>query len=89
MFADHATLTDRQTVHLAGGEDLTCDHLIVATGSSPARIPIPGVDLPGVVDSTGLLNMTTCPKHIIICLLYTSAGSPGRSPPGGPPPLSQ
>ena len=66
VFADHATLTDRQTVHLAGGEDLTCDHLIVATGSSPARIPIPGVDLPGVVDSTGLLNMTTCPKHIII-----------------------
>lgn len=40
--------------------------MIVATGSSPARIPIPGVDLPGVVDSTGLLNMTTCPKHIII-----------------------
>lgn len=66
VFADHATLTDRQTVHLAGGEDLTCDHLIVATGSSPARIPVPGVDLPGVVDSTGLLNMTTCPKHIII-----------------------
>ena len=66
VFADHATLTDRQTVHLAGGEDLTCDHLIVATGSSPARVPIPGVDLPGVVDSTGLLNMTTCPKHIII-----------------------
>ena len=66
VFADHATLTDRQTVHLAGGEDLTCDHLIVATGSSPARIPIPGVDLPGVVDSTGLLNMTECPKHIII-----------------------
>ena len=66
VFADHATLTDRQTVHLAGGEDLTCDHLIVATGSSPARIPIPGVDLPGVVDSTGLLHMTTCPKHIII-----------------------
>ena len=66
VFADHATLTDRQTVHLAGGEDLTCDHLIVATGSSPARIPIPGVDLPGVVDSTGLLNTTTCPKHIII-----------------------
>ena len=66
VFADHATLTDRQTVHLAGGEDLTCDHLIVATGSSPARIPIPGADLPGVVDSTGLLNMTECPKHIII-----------------------
>lgn len=66
VFASHATLADRNTVELANGETLQCDHLIVATGSSPARIPIPGVDLPGVVDSTGLLNMTTCPKHIII-----------------------
>lgn len=66
VFASHATLADRNTVELANGEALQCDHLIVATGSSPARIPIPGVDLPGVVDSTGLLNMTTCPKHIII-----------------------
>lgn len=61
-----ATLKDRRTVALDNGETLECDHLIVATGSEPARIPIPGVDLPGVVDSTGLLNMTTCPKHIII-----------------------
>ena len=66
VFASHATLADRNTVELANGETRQCDHLIVATGSSPARIPIPGVDLPGVVDSTGLLNMTTCPKHIII-----------------------
>lgn len=66
VFASHATLLDRNTVDLADGETLKCGHLIVATGSSPARIPIPGVDLPGVVDSTGLLNMTECPKHIII-----------------------
>lgn len=66
VFASHATLADRNTVELADGETLQCDHLIVATGSSPARIPISGRDLPGVVDSTGLLNMTTCPKHIII-----------------------
>ena len=66
VFKDRATLTSRTTVELAGGETLECKHLIVATGSSPARIPIPGADLPGVVDSTGLLNMTTCPKHIII-----------------------
>ena len=65
VFASHATLADRNTVELADGETLQCDHLIVATGSSPARIPISGRDLPGVVDSTGLLNMTTCPKHII------------------------
>ena len=62
----HAVLKDRNTVELDNGETLTCDHLIVATGSEPATLPIPGIDLPGVVDSTGLLNMTACPKHIVI-----------------------
>jgi len=66
VFKNHATLEDRSTVLLDDGRQLHCDHLIVATGSNPASIPIPGVDLPGVVDSTGLLNMTTCPEHIII-----------------------
>ena len=66
VFKATAHLADRHTVSLDNGETLQCDHLIVATGSEPARIPIPGVDLPGVVDSTGLLNMTTCPEHIII-----------------------
>lgn len=61
-----AALKDRNTVELDNGETLACDHLIVATGSEPATLPIPGIDLPGVVDSTGLLNMTTCPQHIII-----------------------
>lgn len=66
IFKNHGVFTDSHTVTLDDGETLECDHLIVATGSNPARLPIPGVDLPGVVDSTGLLNMTTCPKHIII-----------------------
>lgn len=66
VFKAHATLADRRTVELDNGEALECGRLIVATGSDPARIPIPGVDLPGVVDSTGLLNMTRCPRHIVI-----------------------
>jgi dihydrolipoamide dehydrogenase len=66
VFKNHAVFTDSHTVTLDDGEVLECDNLIIATGSNPARIPIPGVDLPGVVDSTGLLNMTTCPQHIII-----------------------
>jgi len=66
VFPQRGTVADRKTVKLADGEELTCDNLILATGSLPARIPIPGVDLPGVVDSTGLLDMTECPKHIVI-----------------------
>ena len=42
VFKATATLKDRNTVALDNGETLQCDHLIVATGSEPARIPIPG-----------------------------------------------
>ncbi len=35
-------------------EDLPYDHLVIATGSTPARLPIPGVDLPGVTSVTNL-----------------------------------
>ena len=66
VFAAAASFKDAHTVALDNGETLECDNLIVATGSEPARIPITGIDLPGVVDSTGLLNMTDCPEHIII-----------------------
>lgn len=61
-----ATMTGPKTMNLSNGETLEADNVVLATGSIPASLPIPGLDLPGVVDSTGLLDMTTCPKHIII-----------------------
>lgn len=62
----HAVMTGPHSMELSNGERLEADNVILATGSVPARLPIPGIDLPGVVDSTGLLDMTICPKHIII-----------------------
>lgn len=41
-------------------------NVLIATGSSPARPPIPGLDLPGVVDSTGLLAMEQPPKSLVV-----------------------
>ena len=35
-------------VHLEDGTALPFDRLLIATGSTPARPPIPGIDLPGV-----------------------------------------
>lgn len=44
-------------VHSAGGEQsYTADDILIATGSVPARPPIPGLDLPGVMTSGELLN---------------------------------
>lgn len=66
VIAARGVLTGPRTLELSNGEVLSAEHIVLATGSVPAVLPIPGVDLPGVVDSTGLLDTTTCPKHIII-----------------------
>ena len=42
------------------------DAVIMAPGSVTARVPIPGVDLPGVMDSDGLLQMATLPRSLCI-----------------------
>ena len=40
--------------------------IIIATGSDSKLIPVPGIDSPKVVDSTGLLNLDTLPKRLCI-----------------------
>jgi dihydrolipoamide dehydrogenase len=42
-------------------------HVIIATGSSPAMLPIPGVELPGVINSDGAFMLKEIPKRIVIC----------------------
>ena len=53
-------------IALSTGETLETKYVIIATGSVPASIPVPGTDLPGVVDSTALLEMTKAPSRVVI-----------------------
>ena len=39
---------EARTVNLAGGETMSWDHLVIATGSHVRRLPIPGIELDGV-----------------------------------------
>lgn len=58
--AGTAKVTDGHTVEISGNDEvseLTADNIMIATGSEPATPPIPGADLPGVLDSTGLLEL--------------------------------
>ena len=41
-------------------------NIIIATGSVTKILPIPGHDLPNVLTSTEMLNLTEIPKHIVI-----------------------
>lgn len=41
-------------------------NIIIATGSMPAQLPIPGNELPGVINSDGAFMLTDVPKRIVI-----------------------
>ena len=70
LLRGRASITEPGTVHVTadGGETVyTADNILVATGSAPARPPIPGLDLPGVMTSDELLEGTdTLYRSIVI-----------------------
>lgn len=57
--------TGNKTV-LVGGDEYTADNLIIATGSRPRALSVDGTELPGVLDSTGLLALDTLPGSLCI-----------------------
>jgi len=58
--------SDANTIAVEGGESVSFKQAIVATGSFPLRPPIPGLDSPRCVDSTGLLAQTELPRRLVI-----------------------
>lgn len=45
---------------------LSARDVIIATGSVPVQLPLPGADLPGVITSDGAFGLTEVPKRIAI-----------------------
>ncbi|MEV5650930.1 dihydrolipoyl dehydrogenase [Nocardia sp. NPDC052254] len=45
---------------------VTATDVVVATGSTPALLPIPGADLPGVITSDGAFGVTEVPARIVV-----------------------
>ena len=58
--------SDPRTIAVEGGESVTFTSAIVATGSFPMRPPIPGLESPRCVDSTGLLGQTEVPRRLVV-----------------------
>ncbi len=62
-------LAGARTLHVettASSERVEAANIVIATGSRPARLLLPGFDLPGVLDSTGLLALDTLPCRLLI-----------------------
>ena len=49
-----------------GGEDIQFKAAVIATGSRPAAPPIPGIDHPRCIDSTGALELDAVPKRLVV-----------------------
>lgn len=45
---------------------VTATDVIVATGSVPALLPVPGADLPGVITSDGAFGLTEVPERLVV-----------------------
>ncbi len=58
--------TSPTTIAVEGADDVTFASAIVATGSYPMRPPIPGLESPRCVDSTGLLSQTEVPRRLVV-----------------------
>ncbi|AOV18290.1 hypothetical protein BJI67_15560 [Acidihalobacter aeolianus] len=64
-----ARLTGPRTAVIeAAGErrEVGFDNVILATGSVASRLPIPGADLPGVLDSRGLIEIGFVPRSLTL-----------------------
>lgn len=65
-----ASFIDSRTVSVDTGEGnpsvVTGDNVIIATGSVPAMLDIPGKDIPAVVTSDGLLECREVPRKLCI-----------------------
>ena len=63
-----ASFASEEQVSVQGSKsyEITAKDIIVATGSKTSRIPIPGIELPFVMNSTQALSMEEVPKSITI-----------------------
>ena len=60
-----ASFKDSHTV-LCEGMEYSADHIIIATGSVTASLPVPGADLPGILTSREILDIDEVPQCLCV-----------------------
>jgi len=66
LVSGNATLTGKNQVQVGDETYEAAKGVILATGSTPARPPIKGIDLPGVLTSDEMLELTEMPEELVI-----------------------
>ena len=69
ILSGKGTLEKNKVVRVKGEESEECyeaEHVILAAGSKPLILPIPGLDLPGVLTSDELFKLKEKPESLVI-----------------------
>lgn len=70
MVAGEGKFLDKSKIEVklsdGGKEIIEFDKAVIATGSSPVKVPIPGVELEGVITSDEALSLSQVPKSLCI-----------------------
>ena len=68
-----ATVTSPHDIEIRTGDDpegktrhITADTMIIATGSKPGKLPVPGIDLDGIMNSDQMIVNEERPSRLII-----------------------
>lgn len=65
-FKDSKTVVVKSEDPQVNGTEITGDNIIIATGSYPASLPIPGADLEGVITSKEILDLEEVPRRLCV-----------------------
>ncbi len=70
IYSGKGHVNKNKTVDIVDGSDrgqvISFEKLIIATGSTPLVPPIPGLDLPGIMTSTEILDIQEVPKELVV-----------------------
>ncbi len=77
VFAGRGVFVGPRQVQVGGGEVLTADHVLVATGGRPEVPEVPGAELG--ITSDGFFELTELPKRVVVVVSWLVCGSRGFS----------
>ncbi|HHT24787.1 MAG TPA: dihydrolipoyl dehydrogenase [Clostridiaceae bacterium] len=68
VYSGYGMIVDKNTVKVKSEEEtlLTTEYIIIATGSKPTVVPVPGHSLEGVITSNEALSLDKLPKSLVV-----------------------
>src|SRR5262249_5056993 len=61
-----ARFKDKETVAVGDGIEIKARRFVLATGSTPAAPPIPGLDEVTYLTNETVFDLTVCPEHLVV-----------------------